>query len=83
MSALLYSMPEADEIGARVEEDRLLFAAGWRAALRANPPCGHVHPAVTDSVARMFAGWEGPEAAHARSAVRVRREIRDLEEVAA
>ena len=74
-SSQLQSSPEVDEIRVRVEEDRLLFAAGWRAALRANPPCAHVHLAVADSVARMFPSWDGADAAYARSAVRVRRHL--------
>lgn len=72
-------LPEVDEVRDRVEEDRLLFDAGWRAALRANPPCAHVHLAVADSVAGMFPGWDGADAAYARSAVRVRNQLRNLE----
>ena len=33
---------------------------------------GPAHPAIADSVARMFAGWDGAEAAHARSAAHFR-----------
>lgn len=31
---------------------------------------GPAHPAVVDSVARMFPGWDGADAAHARNVAR-------------
>lgn len=62
----------ADTIAERIAAERAAFDAGWRAALAAHPPCEHVHPAVADSVARVFAGWDGAEAAHARSVARFR-----------
>ena len=60
-------MNAAETVAERVAADRAMFQAGWNAALAAHPPCEHVHPAVTDSVARVFAGWDGAGAAHARS----------------
>ena len=57
----------AESVAERVAADRAMFQAGWNAALAAHPPCEHVHPAVADSVARVFAGWDGEVAAHARS----------------
>ena len=62
----------ADTIAERIAAERAAFDAGWRAALEAHPPCEHVHPAVADSVARIFHGWDGAEAAHARSVARFR-----------
>lgn len=62
----------ADTIAERIAAERAAFDAGWRAALEAHPPCEHVHPAVADSVARIFHGWGGAEAAHARSVARFR-----------
>lgn len=61
-----------EQVSDRVEEDRILYAAGWDAALRTNPPCEHVHPMVRDSVARVFAPWDGAEAALARSSRKFR-----------
>lgn len=55
--------PTAD----RVEEDAILYAAGWRDALAAHPPCDHVHPAVKASVTAMFPEWDGIDEARARS----------------
>ncbi|MCV7744781.1 hypothetical protein [Micrococcus luteus] len=60
-------MSAAESVAERVAADRAMFQAGWNAALAAHPPCEHVHPAVADSVARIFHGWDGAEAAHARS----------------
>ncbi|WP_049161560.1 hypothetical protein [Micrococcus luteus] len=65
-------MSAAETVAERVAADRAMFQAGWNAALAAHPPCEHVHPAITDSVARVFAGWDGAEAAHARSAAAFR-----------
>lgn len=60
-------MNASETVAERVAADRAMFQAGWNAALAAHPPCEHVHPAITDSVARVFAGWDGADAAHARS----------------
>lgn len=60
-------MSAAESVAERVAADRAMFQAGWNAALAAHPPCEHVHPAVADSVARIFHGWDGADAAHARS----------------
>ena len=60
-------MSAAETVAERVAADRAMFQAGWNAALAAHPPCEHVHPAVADSVARIFHGWDGADAAHARS----------------
>lgn len=60
-------MSAVESVAERVAADRAMFQAGWNAALAAHPPCEHVHPAVADSVARIFHGWDGAEAAHARS----------------
>ncbi|WP_431794057.1 hypothetical protein [Micrococcus luteus] len=65
-------MSAAESVAERVAADRAMFQAGWNAALAAHPPCEHVHPAVADSVARIFHGWDGAEAAHARSVARFR-----------
>lgn len=60
-------MSAVESVAERVAADRAMFQAGWNAALAAHPPCEHVHPAIVDSVARVFAGWDGAAAAHARS----------------
>ncbi|MFI8808356.1 hypothetical protein [Micrococcus luteus] len=60
-------MSAVESVAERVAADRAMFQAGWNAALAAHPPCEHVHPAVADSVARIFHGWDGAAAAHARS----------------
>lgn len=65
-------MSPAETVAERVAADRAMYQAGWDAALEAHPPCEHVHPAVADAVARMFDGWDGPEAAHARSVAHFR-----------
>ena len=65
-------MSAAETVAERVAADRAMFQAGWNAALAAHPPCEHVHPAVADSVARIFHGWDGADAAHARSVARFR-----------
>ena len=62
----------AETIAERIAAERAAFDAGWRAALEAHPPCEHVHPAIADSVASMFPGWDGPDAAAARSVARFR-----------
>lgn len=63
----------AESIAERIAAERAAFDAGWRAALEAHPPCEHVHPAIADSVSRIFHGWDGEAAAHARSVARFRR----------
>lgn len=64
-------MNAAESVAERIEADRALFAAayaqGHADGLAEGLAQGAAHPAVTDSVARVFAGWDGAEAAHARS----------------
>ena len=48
------------------------FARGRDAGRLEGALEGPAHPAVADSVARMFAGWDGPDAAHARSVAQFR-----------
>ncbi len=66
----------AETIAERVEADRALYAAayaeGYAAGLAEGLAQGASHPAVVESVARTFAGWDGAEAAHARSVARFR-----------
>lgn len=66
----------ADTIAERVAADRALYAAayaqGHAAGLAEGLAQGASHPAVVESVARTFAGWDGAEAAHARSVARFR-----------
>lgn len=60
-----------------LEQDRALYAAAWRAGFEAgreSMTCQHVHPAIAASVAEIFAGWDGAQAAHLRSVARFRAE---------
>lgn len=63
-------MSAAETVAERVAADRAMFQAGWEAALAAHPPCEHTHPAIADSVARLFPEWDGAAAAHVRSIAR-------------
>ena len=65
-------MSAEETIAERVASDRAMFNAGWDACLAEHPPCEHVHPAIEESVARVFHGWDGPDMAHARSVARFR-----------
>lgn len=47
-------------------------AQGYEADRLIGATEGAVHPAVADSVSRMFAGWDGAQAADARSGARFR-----------
>ncbi|STY69842.1 hypothetical protein [Micrococcus luteus] len=64
-------MSALETVAERVAADRALYAAayaqGHADGLAEGLAQGAAHPAVTDSVARVFAGWDGAEAAHARS----------------
>ena len=64
-------MNAAESVAERIEADRALFAAayaqGHADGLAEGLAQGAAHPAVRDSVARWFPGWDGAEAAHARS----------------
>lgn len=53
-----------------VELEQLTYAAGYAQGHADAAGLGPAHPAVADSVARMFSSWDGPDAAHARSIVR-------------
>ena len=57
------------EVARTVENELMLYRAGWEDALRTHPPCHHTHPAIAASVAEMFAGWDGAAAAQVRPAV--------------
>lgn len=57
----------AAEVAARARAEG--HAAGLAEGLAAGP----THPAVAESVARMFDGWDGAAAAHARSVTTFRR----------
>lgn len=60
-----------------IEQDRALYAAGYRAGLeqgRTEVSCPHVHPQITASMAEMFGPWDGEQAAHRRSVERFRAE---------
>lgn len=63
-----------ETIAERVEADRALYAAayaeGHAAGLAEGLAQGASHPAVVESVARVFAGWDGADAAHDRSVAR-------------
>lgn len=65
-------MSAQETIAERVASDYAMYTAGWDACLAEHPPCDHVHPAIEDSVARVFHGWDGPDMAHARSIARFR-----------
>ncbi len=64
-------MNAAESVAERIEADRALYAAayaqGHADGLAEGLAQGAAHPAVRDSVARWFHGWDGAEAAHARS----------------
>lgn len=63
------------ELTRSVEQDRALYAAGYRAGLeqgRLEVSCPHIHPQIAASVREMFAGWDGEQAAHRRSVERFR-----------
>lgn len=64
----------AESIAERIEEDRALYArayaAGWRDREAQAVAEGPTPALVRDSVRRMFAGWDGPEAAQVRSITR-------------
>lgn len=64
-------MSAAETVAERVAADRALYAAayaqGHADGLAEGLAQGAAHPAITDSVARVFAGWDGAAAAHARS----------------
>ena len=47
-------------------------AQGYEAGRLTGAAEGAAHPAVADSVSRMFAGWDGAQAADARSGARFR-----------
>ncbi|GAA1118140.1 hypothetical protein [Citricoccus alkalitolerans] len=60
-----------------VEQDRALYAAGYRAGLeqgRTEVSCAHIHPEIAASVAEMFPDWDGATAAQRRSIIRFRHE---------
>ena len=63
-------MNAAETVAERIEADRALFAAayaqGHADGLAEGLAQGAAHPAVVESVARIFHGWDGAEAAHAR-----------------
>lgn len=63
---------EHDAIQERLDSDLYMFRAGWEACLKTYPPCDHVHPAVAESVRRMFGDWAGADAAHRASVTRFR-----------
>ena len=64
-------MNASETVAERVAADRALYAAayaqGHADGLAEGLAQGAAHPAVVESVARTFAGWDGAEAAHARS----------------
>lgn len=64
-------MSAAETVAERIESDRALYAAayaqGHADGLAEGLAQGAAHPAVVESVARIFHGWAGAEAAHARS----------------
>lgn len=66
----------AETIAERVAADRALYAAayaqGHADGLAEGLAQGASHPAVVESVARMFPSWDGAEAAHDRSVARFR-----------
>ena len=64
--------PTRDDIARTIEEQMILYRAGWEDALRTYPPCGHTHRAISQSAAEMFPGWDGAHAAHLRSVARFR-----------
>lgn len=70
------SVNAAEAVAERIEADRALFAAayaqGHADGLAEGLAQGAAHPAVVESVARIFHGWAGAEAAHARSVARFR-----------
>ena len=67
-------MNASETVAERVAADRALYAAayaqGHADGLAEGLAHGAAHPAVVESVARTFAGWDGAEAAHARSVAR-------------
>ena len=67
-------MSAVEPVSERIEADRALFAAayaqGHADGLAEGLAQGAAHPAVVESVARIFHGWAGAEAAHARSVAR-------------
>lgn len=66
-----------DDAARAIEQDMALYARAWQEGReygRTEVSCFHTHPAIADSVARMFAGWDGAHAAHMRSVTRFRAE---------
>lgn len=69
-------MTAAESVAERIEADRALYAAayaqGHADGLAEGLAQGAAHPAVVESVARTFAGWDGAKAAQVRSITRFR-----------
>lgn len=69
-----------------VDLDRMMYAAAYRQGYTDAAGQGPAHPAVVDSVNRMFAGWPGIEHARSTSVTRFRdwyANTRSAEEVTA
>lgn len=69
-----------------VELDRALYSTAYRAGWTDAAGLGAAHPAVVDSVNRIFAGWQGVGAARSASVTRFRdwyANTRSAEEVTA
>lgn len=67
----------SEDLRRDVEQDRALWQAGYRAGLeqgRTEVSCPHIHPLISDSASRIFAGWDGAGAAGRRSVERFRRQ---------
>lgn len=68
-----------DDAARAIEQDMALYARAWQEGReygRTEVSCFHTHPAVADSVARMFPAWDGARVAHLRSVARFRDENR-------
>ena len=66
------SCPCGDYARALADAAPMVWAEAYAAGYRDGAGEGPAHPAVVDSVARMFAPWDGPDAAHVRSVTRFR-----------
>lgn len=56
-----------DSAWGRLQQDILLWRHGYETGLREGLAKGHTHPAVQDSVSRMFGDWQGINASLAQS----------------
>lgn len=64
MSCMHCGAPSPNE---QIELDRMTYAVAYKAGFTDAAGLGAAHPAVVDSVKRVFAGWDGLDAAREAS----------------